>query len=378
MDLAISNFPYCEVKMNRLFQSATILLVAMVVVAPCEGGLQNPKGPPATYSSSEIERSYTGGNGIPSRRVQTRTESNGREVITETTERPDADGRMRIAVQTTTESTRTAADSTQIKHDVFVPDGEGRQRLLETSQTDVQTLGAGSSRSVTNTWVPDVNGHLSLSGRQVEEIKTPSPNVRQTDTTISSPGLNQPLHETERLQRTETKVSNALTQTETTRSLRDGNGKWQTAETRSEEVRISGTERVAEETVRKVNVNGKLEVSEKTVTKQSRNNGQDETVTETYAQNVEGLVGAGNRLELNQRVRSTIEKAPDGSQQTIREVEGRSAVSPSSPLRVIERIIETVRQVGPNQWEVQRQVFALDGNGRLVPVLTEKGQGTGK
>jgi hypothetical protein len=125
-------------------------------------------------------------------------------------------------------------------------------------------------------------------------------------------------------------------------------------------------------------VNGKLEVTEKTVTKQSKINGQEEIVVENYAQNVEGLVGSGNRLELNQRVRSTISLAPDGSQQTTREVEGRNAVSPNSPLRVIERTVETVRQVAPNQWEVQRQVFALDGNGRLVPVLTEKGRATGK
>lgn len=367
-----------NVMVSRSFQSIIVILALLTVAAPHSRAQQAPKGPPATFSSSEIERSYAGDSGIPSRRVQTRTQSNGREVITETTERPDADGRMRMALETTTETIRTGADSTQTKHDVFVPDGQGRRRLLETSQTDVQTLGAGSSRSVTNSWIPDLNGRLSLSGQRVEEIKTPSANVRQTDTTIYSPGLNQPLQETERLQKTETKVSNALTQTESTRFLRDGNGKWQTAETRSEEVRTTGTERVAEATVRKVNVNGRLEVTEKTVTKQSRNNGQDETVTENYAQNVEGIVGGGSRLELNQRVRSTVAAAADGSQQTIREVEGRSAVSPGAPLRVIERTIETVRQVGPNQWEVQRQVFALDGNGRLVPVLTEKGQATGK
>jgi hypothetical protein len=309
--------------------------------------------------------------------VQTRTESNGRETIKETTELPDADGRMRMALETTTETVRTGAGSTQTKHEVFVPDGQGRPRLLETSQTDVQTSG-GASRSVTNRWMPDLNGRLSLTGQEVVEIKAPSSNVRQTDTTIYIPGINQPMQESERLQKTETKVSNALTQTESTRFLRDGGGKWQAAETRSEEVRTSGTGRTAEETVRKLSVNGKLEVTEKTVTKQSKINGQEEIVVENYAQNVEGLVGSGNRLELNQRVRSTISVAPDGSQQTTREVEGRNAVSPNSPLRVIERTVETVRQVAPNQWEVQRQVFALDGNGRLVPVLTEKGRATGK
>jgi hypothetical protein len=361
----------------RVFQSIPILVGLFAAAAPT-AAVQAPKSPPTTYSSSELERRYAGENGIPSRRTQTRTESNGREVVTEKTELPDVDGRMKMSLETTTETVRTGANSTQTKHDVFVPDGQGRTRLLETSQRDVQILGAGSSRSVTNTWAPDLNGRLNLSGQQVEETKTLSPNVTQTDTAIYKPGVNQPMQESERLQKTETKVSNALTQTESTRFLRDGNGKWQAAETRSEEVRTSGAELVAEQTVRKVNVNGKLEVSEKTVTTQTRSNGRDEKVVENYAQNVEGIVGAGNRLELNQRVRSTVSATPDGAQQTIREVEGRSAVSPNGPLRVIERTIDTVRQVGPNQWEVQRQVFALDGNGRLVPVLSEKGQATGK
>ena len=66
------------------------------------------------------------------------------------------------------------------------------------------------------------------------------------------------------------------------------------------------------------------------------------------------------------------------SEQTIREIEERNPVAPIAPMRVTTRTIDTVRQVGPNQWEVQRQVFALDGNGRLVPILTEKGQGTAK
>jgi hypothetical protein len=86
-----------------------------------------------------------------------------------------------MALETTTETTRTGANSTQTKHEVYVPDGQGRRRLLETSQTDVQTLGAGSSRSVTDSFTPDLNGRLNVSGRQVEEIKTPSANVRQTD-----------------------------------------------------------------------------------------------------------------------------------------------------------------------------------------------------
>jgi hypothetical protein len=62
----------------------------------------------------------------------------------------------------------------------------------------------------------------------------------------------------------------------------------------------------------------------------------------------------------------------------VREVEGRKPGSPNEPLRVIERTVETVKQTGPNQWEVQREVYALDGNGRLVAVTKERGKASGK
>src|SRR4029453_12683948 len=84
-DRPISNFSTVAcadcggVMVSRSFQSIIILLVLLIVAAPPSGAFQTPKGPPATVSSSAIERSYAGGNGIPSRRVQTRTESNGRE-----------------------------------------------------------------------------------------------------------------------------------------------------------------------------------------------------------------------------------------------------------------------------------------------------------
>ena len=367
-----------EVMMIGKFQCFAVLSVSLVISAQQTRGPQTPKGPPETFTSSEIERSYSSGAAVPSRRTQTRTESNGREIVTEVTETLGIDGKMKASLETTSETVRTAADSTQTKREVYAPDAQGRRRMVETTQIDTQTLAGGASRSVANTWAPDVNGRLSLSGRQVQEVKSPSANVTQTDTTIFLPGVNEPLLESERVKTTERKVSKDLTQTESTRSVRDGNGRWQTAETRNAEVKVTGNERVAEETVRRSTINGTLSVSERTVTRQTKSQGQDETVTEKYLENLPGAASASGRLELSQRVRSTTTSTADGGQQTIREVEERNPVSPNAPMRVTTRTVDTVRQVGPNQWEVQRQVFALDGNGRLVPILTEKGQGTAK
>ena len=339
---------------------------------------QTRKGPPESFTSSAIERSYAGGGGVPSRRTQTRTESNGREVVTEVTETVGVDGRMKVSLETTSETARTAGGTIQTKQAVYAPDAQGRRQMIETTQIDTQALAGGASRSVANTWTPDLNGRLNLSGQEIQEVKSTSTNVTQTDTTIFRPGINEPLLESERLETTERKVSKDLTQSESVRTVRDGNGRWQTAETRNEEVRVTGNERVAEETIRRATVNGALAVSERNVTRQTTGNGREETVTERYLENIQAVVGRSGQLQLSERVRSTTSLSADGSQQTIREVEERNPVDPNAPMRVTTRTIDTVRQVGPNQWEVQRQVLALDGNGRLVPVLTEKGRGTGK
>jgi hypothetical protein len=269
---------------------------------------------------------------------------------------------------------RTGPDSTQIKREVFAPDAQGRSRLVETSQTEVQKSAGGSSRSITNTMAPDVNGRLVLAGREVEETKSVSPTVKETYKTIYRPGVNEPITESERLQQTERTVSKDVTQNETKRSERDANGRWQITETRNAEVRVTGSERVAEETVQRLNDNGALALTERKVTKQSNANGRDETVTETYLAPAQGRGSSGGRLELDQRVRQTTASSPGGEQQTIREVEGRSPGSPNEPWRVVERTVETLRQIAPGRFEVQRQVFVLDANGRFVPVLTEKGE----
>jgi hypothetical protein len=335
-------------------------------------------GPPTSPQSSTLERNFASGSSTPIRLVQTRTESNGREVVTETTEVPGLDGKFKPSVQTTTETIRTGAGASQIKQDVFAPDAQGRMQLSQTKQTDVQNLSDGSSRSVANTFVPDANGRLGFSSREIQETKNTAPNVKQTDTSIFLPGLNQAEVESERLQQIERKVASDVTQKESTRFFRNPNGQWQATETRDEEVRTAGNERVAEETVRRVNESGALTVSEKKVSRQSKSNGQEETTTETYSANTPGgLASSSGKLQLDQRVRVTTSTTA-GGQQTIREIEGRKPGSPNEPLRVIERTVETLRQTGPDRWEIQREVFALDGNGRLVPVSKESGAAVGK
>ena len=285
---------------------------------------------------------------------------------------PGTDGKLKMSLETRTETVRIGADSTQTKHEVFVPDAQGRPRLLETTQTDVQTSRDGSSRSVANTMAPDINGRLALTTREIQETKALSPTAKQTDTTIYRPGINEPLVESERLQQTERKVSAGLTESESTRFLRDANGRWQATETRNQEVRTSGGEQVAEETVRRLSDNGTLSLSERKVTRQTKSNGQDETVTESYLQLAPGVVASGDRLQLSERIRLTTTTTADRAQQTVREVEARNPAAPNQPCELLNGRLKpsgrSVRAVG----KCSVRYLRLDGNNRLAPSLRKR------
>jgi len=347
------------------------------VVGQQAGEPEAGKGAPATPASSAVTRSYAAGNFASLRRLQTRTESGGRETVTETIEVPGPDGQFKTFSETMTETIRLGLDSVQTKRDVFGTDSDGRRKLIQTTQADQGTSPDGGSRILENTWTADLNGRLELYQRQLQEIKPAGPNVKQTDITIYRPGINEDLRETERVQESERQVSSDVVQNESSHFVRDSNGRWQAIETRNREVRTAGaTERTEEETIQRLDANGALTPAERRVTRRSTANGQDQLTTETYFQNIGA--GVSDALGLNQRLRVTTVGTADGGQQTIRELEARNPAAPNEPLRVVERTVETVRATGPDRWEIQRQIFALDGNGRLAPSITENGEAAGK
>ena len=78
---------------------------------------QSRLGPKAP-TESLVVRTYPLGAVLPSRSVETRSDSSGREVVTETIEFPDLDGRVRPTMEAITETIRTAPNAVQIKRDV--------------------------------------------------------------------------------------------------------------------------------------------------------------------------------------------------------------------------------------------------------------------
>jgi len=199
-----------------------------------------------------------------------------------------------------------------------------------------------------------------LISRRIEKTRSVTPDVRHTATTLFRAGINERLQESERTDYTEREIEPGVVRYE------------QIAETRSGELREAGSgERLEEETIRRRDVNGRLTVRERTVTRRSEADGREQVVIETYDQNDGGIVLSDGRVKLSHRIRRTTAATADGGRDTLEEIEARSQVAQSDPLRVIRRTVSTVRRAGPDRWATQRQVFELDVNGRFVPVTAE-------
>ncbi len=269
---------------------------------------QGPQGP----ARSVIERTYVAGDFAPLRRVQTRSESGGREVVVETSEAPDIEGRLAPVQEIVMETIRTAPNTARTRHDVF-GFGDRRRRLLETTESLQETLANGDTSAVHNTWAPDLNGRLGLTSRQIVQTRSPAPDVRRTNTTLLEPSLNETLRETERTEYTERRINPGVVRYDSTRLVRDINGRWQPIETRRGEAReIGASERIEEETIQLLDMNGKLAVYERNVTRRSNANEQDHVVIETYVPYADGSLSSNSRLALSQRVRGTRTATADG------------------------------------------------------------------
>jgi hypothetical protein len=337
------------------------------------GASKPPAQPQRPSSSSSVVRSSSTGVGINSmsRQTDTRTTSPGREVSTQTIEVQGNDGRFRTAREATTETVGIGTKSVQSTETVYGTTADGRRILVSTTQANQEQLPDGTTRTVEDIRDADLNGGVRLSQRQVVNEKVIGRNVKQTDTSIYRPGLNVALREDVRLRETERQVSPDVVQTESTRAIWTANGQFQTVETKNREVRKTGTTgSTEEEVVNRVDDNGVMHPFERSVSRQSTANGKEEVVAERYAQAPNQPAG---QLQLKERAHTTTIKTADGGEQRIHELERANPV-PNGQLRVVERTVETVRSVGPGQWETDRQVFALDVNGRLVPSTSDRGQ----
>ena len=109
-------------------------------------------------------------------------------------------------------------------------------------------------------------------------------------------------------------------------------------------------------------LNGRDAVSEKVVTHRARNHDDERVVIETYLPSMEA-----GRLALSQRVQRVTIVTDDGSQ-TVEETADPIPSRRATRCEIVQRSVTTVRRSGSDSYVTERQVFELDGNGRLVLV----------
>jgi hypothetical protein len=347
----------------------------LVVSAAVAGAQQKSGAGTQAPGTSVVQSTSAGPDEAPARRVQTRSESGNREVVVETSEAPNVDGRLAPSRETVVETARTAPTTAQSRREVYEYGADGRRRLVETTESVRETLANGDISTVHNTWSQDVNGRSGLMARQIERTRSASPDVRQTETTLLVPDTRGTLQETERTEYTERRVDAAVTRHDSRHSVRDVNGRWQPRETRRGEVRASGAERTEEETVQRRDAIGNVVADERVYTRRSTVNGQDREVIEIYALRADQMPRSDNKLVLSERIQRTT-TATSGGRQTVEEVEGRSHVAPNEPIRVMRRTVTTVRQTGSGRLVTDREFFERDVNGTMRLVRTESEDAT--
>ena len=266
----------------------------------------------------------------------------------------------------------SSGSTKQTRNDVFVVDERGQRRLLETTQSTEETLANGKSRTVATTSAPDANGRLGVTSQYTEETTTTASGRRETVGSVRVRGIDGAFQESRRTESTEREVRPGVVRVDSTERVRAQGGGWETAEVRSRETRPLGPgESLEDETIQRPDASGRLAVSQRNVTRRTEANGRVTEVTETFGDNRQGLTRPDTPMGLSQRVTKTTTAATGGGTSTVEEVEGRNIAATNEPMRVVRRIVETVRTVGSGQSETQRQVFERDTNGRMVLVSSD-------
>ena len=290
----------------------------------------------------------------------------GTAVLTAQQAAPASGPRQEVVTDTV-----TSGSSKQTRNDVVVIDERGQRRLLETTESTQETLANGRSRTVETTSAPDANGRLGVMSRYTEETTTAPSGRRETVGIVLVPGINGGLQESRRTESTEREVTPGVIRVESTERVRGQNGGWETAEVRTLETRPIGPgDSLEDETIQRRDPSGRLAVSQRNVTRRTEANGRVVEVTETFGDNLQVRTRPDTPMGLSQRVTRTTTATTGGGSSTVQEVEARSLAAPNEPMRVVRRIVETVRTVG-GQSETQRQIFERDTNGRMVQVSSD-------
>jgi hypothetical protein len=349
-----------------LMRIVACVLPGFLLVPTLAAGQQTPKQP----ASRIVEGTDIRGGVAPWRTVRTASRTGDRDTVTESEQAAGTDGRL-VPVRETQAEIMRAGSVVRTSAETSGFGISGQRYPLETRDSIEDGSASGRVLRTDTTQRLDINGRLAISERSTEESSV-TPEGRRSERTIRRPDLDRRLRAQERTEHTERRVAPQAVRTTTTELGTDLDARWQVLEVRDREERTTGSISETAETVRRPDLNGRLSERERRISRSTVGNGREDLLVETFMDDGGRYVSRPTiRHTLTQRLRRTTTPGADGGRQVVEEVEERSLVASEEPLRLVRRIVTTVRPTGTGRWRTERQAFDRDLNGRLIPTVLE-------
>jgi hypothetical protein len=350
----------------------TLLILFLVGTASAVAqnyGYHKPKKRQPAAGATQVESGQsTRGNENPTRWRETRRETADGEVRTRVLEGLSPEGRPQPLVEMEEETIRQGDDTTRVIQRLYTTDSDGRRRIVQLTEEERLELPQGGERVLRSVSEPDVNGNFSVVRRETEETRQLTSGRTETQTIVRQPDVNGGFRPVRQVQRVEEETAPGVVNVRETQLLPDGNQRWETHEVREQVVRTGQNETSKEESLYRRDANRKLSPQERTVTREwTDEKGQERRSVEVFSKTL-GATGrySDDRMHLDRRIETTTRTLLDGSQETVQEFSTRPQISPASPLRVSERVIQLSRPAKDGQVRTEIRGETRDVNGRYV------------
>jgi len=280
----------------------------------------------------------------------------------------------RSLVQEEETVTKVDSETTRVRRTTSNFDSRGDVRVIEVVEENQRVLPSGEEHIERNVLVPDSHGRLSAYRQEIQAKVPVGDNVMMTSTSVFLRNSSGEFEERERIEKSENIQGDTVEVEETTQSI-DANGRWRPEEIRR--VTISqkeGKPEQEEEHVYRTDSRGRLTLSERVLSKYDQDReGNERFVVETHRDTIAGTRRTSDgKLQLDRRVEIVKKELPGNVEQTIEEVQQRSPANPRSGLQLVERKITTSRPLRSGGRELEIQIQARRGSGRLETIMTQK------
>ncbi|MFQ5889638.1 MAG: hypothetical protein ACE5JR_06255 [Gemmatimonadota bacterium] len=348
-----------------LFAAIPVFIVGMTPARPAVAGPQEKP------RDQRLEEEFQSSQGIsPSRRLESRRETEDRALERRVVEQPSINGGYGVVLEVEEETVRIDSRTSRRTRREFAPDSDGGRRLIQTIEEERVETPDGRRRIVRHFSQPDVNGRPRATRREVEVTAPEGAGIYRTEIEVSVPDINRSgFIPTERIEQRERRDGERVLEVDrTTYSYRAGHRSWQATERRTTNREVGEREVRTVERVYWLDGNDDLFLRDRIVSREWTDaRGAEHTTEQVYTTDISAL-GRSKEPRLFQQIEAVRTTRPDGSWRSTREVRERGV----NGLRLVERVIEESRPDGKGGTMTIREVQRADGNGRLRTVSVSR------